>query len=194
MIIGYARVSTKDQNLDRQIDALEGCNCDKIYYDVESTRKIRPERQKAFDSLKEGDTFICLDLDRVFRSMTEALNVLEQFENRGIKFKFINQEYLDTCGEGGAAKKAIQKIVRSLISGFAEMEREMNYERTMEGIKTAKLRGRVGGRPSKKKDPKFLKLCKEIKAKQETTSMPIREICQLFDVPIATFYRHKEDI
>jgi|TARA_Y100000296_G_C5131848_1_gene235991 DNA invertase Pin-like site-specific DNA recombinase len=194
MKVGYARVSTKDQNLDRQLDALEKEGCDKIFYDKLSTRKDRLERNKAFESLKEGDTFVFLDLDRVFRSITEALNTFEQFEARGIRFKCINNPYLNTTGEQDKVGKVLQKIVRSLISGFAEMEREMNYERTMEGLNTAKQRGKVGGRPSKIKDPKFMDQVKEIQALQGSSNKSIRNLCNLFGVPIATYYRYKDKV
>jgi DNA invertase Pin-like site-specific DNA recombinase len=194
MKIGYARVSTKDQNLERQLKALEAEGCDKIFYDKISTRKERPERQKAFDSLKDGDTFVFLDLDRVFRSIVEALNTFEEFEAKGVKFKCLNNSYLNTTGEQDKVGKVLQKIVRSLISGFAEMEREMNHERTMEGLITAKERGKVGGRPSKANDPKFVEQVKEIHILQGSSDKSIRQLCELFDVPIATYYRHRKNV
>lgn len=146
MNIGYARVSKMEQNLDLQLRALKKAGCDKIYIDngVSAVAKKRPRFAAALNQLKRGDVLVIWNLDRAFRSLREALNTLEEFEQRGIEFKSTTQHF-DTS-------TPIGRLVFQICSAFAEFEREMISARTLAGLEAARERGKTLGRPRKLKD------------------------------------------
>jgi len=151
MIIGYARVSTTDQNLDMQIQAIEKHAADagqelKLYVEKESSRKNRPQLNIALDQLREGDTFVIYKLDRLARSTKELYEISEDLKNRGVQFVSLNDN-IDTS-------TAVGKAMFGMLAVFAEFERGMIQERTIAGLNAARKRGRVGGRPITSEDTK----------------------------------------
>ncbi|MCU7712983.1 recombinase family protein [Priestia sp. JV24] len=152
MIIGYARVSTQDQNLDMQIKAIEayaqenGKEC-KLFAEKESGgKKDRKELERAFDSLREGDVFVIYKLDRLARSTKQLYELSDKLKARGVEFVSLNDS-IDTTTAAGRA-------MFGMLAVFAEFERSIIQERTQAGLKAAKKRGRVGGRPTLKANTK----------------------------------------
>tara|TARA_R110001592_G_scaffold100311_2_gene284733 strand:+ start:916 stop:1470 length:555 start_codon:yes stop_codon:yes gene_type:complete len=139
--IGYARVSTCEQTLDLQIDALEAANCDRIFTDkgISAIAKSRPGFEKAIASLKRGDSLVLWKMDRAFRSLRHALDVLDHFEREGIDFLVIT-EGIDTTTPMGRCFFQIR-------NAFGELERNLISERTKAGLAAARKRGVKLGRP-----------------------------------------------
>ena len=146
MLIGYARVSTEEQHLDLQLDALDDALCDHIYQDqgISATAKKRPGLDAALSALKPGDVFVVWKLDRAFRSLRHALDVLEEFESRNIEFRSLTDQ-IDTT-------TAMGKCMYQIRTAFAELERNLISERTKAGMEAAKKRGAKIGRPKKLTD------------------------------------------
>jgi DNA invertase Pin-like site-specific DNA recombinase len=145
-IIGYARVSTEEQHLDLQIDALEEAGCSQIYKDqgVSAVAKRRKGFEQAVEVLNDGDVFVVWKLDRAFRSLHHALDVLEIFEKRNIQFRSLTDQ-IDTTTPMGKCMYQIRGV-------FAELERSLISERTKAGMAAAKKRGVTLGRPRKLTD------------------------------------------
>ena len=142
MLIGYARVSTTDQNLDLQKDALNKADCEKIHEDYASGAKTdRNGLEAAIDSLRKGDTLVVWKLDRLGRSLRHLIEVINLLNNRGCYFRSL-QENIDTGSSGG-------KLIFHVFGALAEFERDIIRDRTMAGLAAARSRGRVGGRPKK---------------------------------------------
>jgi DNA invertase Pin-like site-specific DNA recombinase len=141
--IGYARVSTEDQNLALQYDALNEAGCMRIFEDqgISAVGKVRPGFQAALDALAPGDVFVIWKMDRAFRSLRHALDILEQFERRGIEFLSLTDQ-LDTTTPMG-------KCMYQIRNAFAELERTLISERTKAGMEAARKRGSILGRPRK---------------------------------------------
>lgn len=141
MLIGYARVSTRIQNTDLQVDALKKAGCEKIYVEKRSTRAERPKFDQMIGLLRPGDTVVVWKLDRLGRTMLELIKLINHFNDNEIGFKCINDNFIDTTSPHG-------KLVFSIFSALAEYEKELNRERSLAGLKAARERGRIGGRPS----------------------------------------------
>ncbi len=140
MLVGYARVSTSDQNLDLQIDALDKAGCEKIFKDVASgANSERPGLHEALSFMRAGDTLTVWKLDRLGRSLKHLIEVITQLNEENNEFKSI-QESLDTSTSTG-------KLLFHLLGSLAEFERSLIRERTMAGLEAARARGRQGGRP-----------------------------------------------
>jgi DNA invertase Pin-like site-specific DNA recombinase len=141
--IGYARVSTEDQNLALQCDALSEAGCARIFEDrgISAVGAMRPGFQDALNALAPGDVFVIWKMDRAFRSLRHALDILEQFERRGIEFLSLTDQ-LDTTTPMG-------KCMYQIRNAFAELERSLISERTKAGMEAARKRGSVLGRPRK---------------------------------------------
>lgn len=134
-IIGYARVSTTDQNLARQFKALEEAGCQVIFADKSSGKNVsRPDYKEMMASLKAGDTIIVSELTRLARSTTDLFNMMAEFEKMGVSVKSLKESWLDTTTAHG-------KLMFTIMSGMAQFERELMLERQMEGIKVAKENG-----------------------------------------------------
>lgn len=148
VLVGYARISTADQSLAMQRDALirAGVNPDRIHVDTASgVAKNRPGLASALLDVVEGDTFVVWKLDRLGRSMIDLLNQMQEFENRGIKFRSLTEGVDTSTGMG--------RLLLHVLSALAEFERGLIKERTLAGIATARAEGRTWG-PKKKFDPK----------------------------------------
>lgn len=150
MLIGYARVSTIEQNLDRQIDALEksGVNIRNIYKEkITGTKKDRPELNKMLDMLREGDVVIITDLTRISRSTKDLLDIIEKIKGKGASIKSLKDTWLDTTSDN-----PYNQFLLTVMSGLSQLERDLISQRTKEGLASAKARGRNGGRPSKQNE------------------------------------------
>ncbi len=182
-IYGYARVSTIDQNLDRQLAMLHeyGVEDENIYTDKMSGKTFtRDGFNKLCEVATDGDTIIVESLNRVGRSSKELLTLLEDWQKRGITFMSI-KEKIDMSTPTG-------KFFTQLVSSFAEYEASVIRERTMEGLAVARENGRIGGRP-KVKSEIIQKALKLYRAKTHS----IKEICEICGISTATLYRYREE-
>jgi DNA invertase Pin-like site-specific DNA recombinase len=184
MLIGYARVSTQDQTLDLQTDALNRAGCEKIFTDTTSGAKAeRPGLQEAMSQLRVGDTLVVWRLDRLGRTLTHLIATVTDLSDHGIGFKSL-QENMDTTTSGG-------KLIFHIFGALAEFEREVIKERTNAGLQAARARGRFGGRPTiQSLDPKKVALARKLYA---DGSIPVREICATLHIGRSTLYRYLQD-
>lgn len=146
MLIGYARVSTIEQNLDRQIDALTQRGVDKrnIYMEkMTGTKRERPELNRMLDELQAGDTVLIADLTRISRSTRDLLDIVAKICEKGASIKSIKDTWLDTTTEN-----PYNSFLLTVMSALSQLERDLISQRTKEGLASAKARGRCGGRPS----------------------------------------------
>lgn len=179
MLIGYGRVSTNDQNLILQKDALENAGCEKIFTDTSSGANIeRTGLAQTLTQLRTGDVLVVWKLDRLGRNLKHLIETVSDLEKKGIGFKSIT-EGIETQSSGG-------KLVFHLFASLAEFERDIIKERTKAGLLAAKQRGKVGGRPSVI-DNKKLSIARTMHANPKIT---VNEICRSLNVSRATFYRH----
>lgn len=164
MRIGYLRVSTEEQRPDRQIDALAPI-CDELHIEkLSAIARKRPVYEKITSSLGQGDAFVIWDLDRAYRSAKDALIELERLRGRGVEIEIASLG-LDTSTPHG-------KLIYTFISGLAEFERQLLSERTKQGLKAARKRGKRLGRPPKLTTPQVL----AAKRKLEAGKASIQEI------------------
>lgn len=179
MLIGYARVSTDDQNLDLQRDALTQGGCHKIYEDRESGAKAeRPGLITTLEVLREGDTLVVWRLDRLGRTLKDLIALAEKLESRRIGFKSL-KENIDTTTSGG-------KLVFHLFGALAEFERNLIRERTQAGLSAARARGRLGGRP-KALDPATRQLAIRLYRERQHS---IDDICKMMRISKPTLYSY----
>lgn len=179
MEIGYARVSTGEQTLDLQHDALTNAGCGKIYQETASGAKAdRPVLDEVLSYLRGGDTLVVWRLDRLGRSLEHLIDVVSMLAERGISFKSLTEQ-IDTTTPGG-------KLIFHVFGALAEFERDLIRERTHAGLAAARSRGRVGGRPKKLTDPKQLELARALYKGGQTD---IETICRTLGISRATLYR-----
>jgi len=182
MIFGYARVSTQDQNLDRQIDELKKAGCEKIFCEkISGVKKDRPEFNKMLEMLREGDIVIVSELTRLSRSTKDLINTVEMFNKMGVQVKSLKEQWLDTTTAHG-------KLIFTIMAGLSEFERNLTIERTRAGLEAARARGRLGGRP--RVDKKKIELAVKMYNSKEYT---IKEITQATGISKATFYRYLKE-
>ncbi|MGI0036451.1 MAG: recombinase family protein [Nitrososphaera sp.] len=179
MLIGYARVSTSDQTLNLQKDALEKIGCSKTFTDTASGAKAkRIGLEEVLDYVREGDTLVVWRLDRLGRSLKHLIETIAELNNRKIWFKSI-QENIDTTTSGG-------KLVFHIFGALAEFERDIIRERTQTGLQSARARGRKGGRPKSLTGKKVTHLQELYNNKSNSIS----EICKTLNISRATLYRY----
>jgi len=187
MIFGYARVSTSDQSLNLQIDALlkEGIEVKNIYTDkISSMVKDRESLAKLWDLAREGDTIVVWKLDRLARSLIHFTKLMNELEDKGVKFKSITEPFIDTTKESSHSKFLV-----NMFAALAQLERDIIIERTKAGLESARLRRRVLGAPkglSKKNQQKAV-LCEEY---FKEGRMTVTEICERLDISRATYYKY----
>lgn len=175
--IGYARVSTADQSLDLQIDALTKAGCEKIYTEKMSGAKDdRPELARALDTLRAGDAFVVYKLDRLARSTKKLIEVADQLKNMNVEFVSI-KDNLDTSTPTG-------RLMFGMLAILAEFERDIIRERVNAGLEAARARGRKGGRPAADK-----KKVKQALTLYDSREYSISEITRLTGISQATLYR-----
>ncbi len=179
--IGYARVSTEEQNLDLQIDALTEAGCSKIYTDkISGSQSERPELAKALDYVRKGDAFVVWRLDRLGRSVRHLIEAVNEFEDRGVGFKSL-QETIDTTTSTG-------KLTFHVFAALAQFERDLIAERTKAGLEAARRRGRIGGRRTVM-TPNKLATAKKLYEDSEN-AMTMKEIAETVGISRSTLYRH----
>jgi len=181
-VFGYARVSTEAQNLNRQLDALKKYGVDHIYNEkMTGTKRDRPELEKMLDRMTAGDSVVIESLSRLGRSTKDLIELTELFHQRGVNLISL-KESIDTSTPTG-------KLLFTLMSAIAQFERDVIADRTREGLRSARARGRIGGRPKINSDS----MKKAIKL-YNTRQYSIKEIEELTGVKKATLYRTmKED-
>lgn len=176
--IGYARVSTESQNLDRQLDALKKYGVDIIYNEkMTGTKKERPELNKLLDRMTAGDVIVVESLSRLGRSTKDLIELTELFQSKGVHLVSL-KESIDTNTSTG-------KLLFTLMSAIAQFERDTIADRTREGLRSARARGRTGGRP--RTDPDQIK--KAVKL-YNTGQYSVKEIEELTGVKKSTLYRN----
>ncbi|MDD3231038.1 MAG: recombinase family protein [Oscillospiraceae bacterium] len=175
--IGYARVSTQEQNLDRQLDNLKAQGCEPIYQDkITGTKASRPALDQMMQALREGDTLVIDSFSRLSRSTKDLLDMVERLQAMGVQLVSL-KEKLDTTTATG-------KMMLTMLSALSQFERDIIAERTKEGLKAAKARGRNGGRP--KADEAKVQRALELHALDKYS---IKEISELTGVSTATINR-----
>ena len=178
MKVGYARVSTIEQNLDLQLQALKKAGCQKIYREkVSGATRQRPEFQRMLDQIRGGDVIVVWKLDRLARSTRDLLETTETIREAGAKFQSISEPWADTTTHAG-------KMIMTVFAGIAEFERDLIRERTGAGREAAKRRGVQFGRP-RKLNPEQTQLVRRLLDEGES----VRDLAETFDVHIATIYR-----
>ena len=181
MLIGYARVSTNEQNLDLQRDALlkAGVSAKDLYTDtITGTKAERPGLSQALSHLRQGDTLVVWRLDRLGRSLKHLIETVTTLKQQGIAFKSIT-ENIDTSTATG-------QLVFHIFGALAEFERNLINERTLAGLEAARARGRTGGRPRLKNASGKVAMAKKL-YRDRTLSIP--EICKTLNISKATLYR-----
>lgn len=177
--IGYARVSTLDQNLDSQLDELKKAGCTKIFQEKASSVKKRPEFEKCLDYLREGDTLVVWKLDRLGRTTKKLLELIDDLKDRGINLQIITLG-IDTSTAAG-------RLFFTMMAGLAEMERELIRERTNAGLIAARARGCLGGR--KKIDPDILTRAYMM----YEAKMTVNDITKTLNISRSTFYKYMKE-
>ena len=178
MLLGYARVSTDEQKLDLQLDALHKAGCEQIFSDMASGAKDdRPGLASALDVLGEGDVLVVWKLDRMGRSLPHLISTVGELQARGVEFRSL-QEAIDTTTAGG-------RLVFHVFAALAQFERELVRERTKAGLEAARKRGRTGGRRHK---------LDEAQAKavllMTQNKIPLEQICEALEISRATYFRY----
>ena len=176
MLIGYARVSTHDQNLDLQRDALQKAGCEKIFVDeISGAKAERPGLQQALGQLRAGDTIVVWRLDRLGRSLRNLVDLVARLDDMEVGFKSL-QESMDTSSTGG-------RLIFHVFAALAEFERNVIRDRTNAGLAAARARGRVGGRPHKLDAGQ-----QALALKLYNDKTPIRDILKMMHISKTTLY------
>ena len=180
MLVGYARVSTQDQNLDLQITALKEAGCQKIFTEKASgAQRDRPELMAAMNYIRPGeDVLVVWKLDRLARSLKQLIETVEKFETQKIGLLSLT-ESINTTTSGG-------RLIFHIFASLAEFERSIIRERTMAGLRAAKERGRIGGRPSALKD-KDLAVARTL---LQDANITVEEVAKRMQVSPSTLYRY----
>ena len=177
MYVGYARVSTGDQNLESQIDALKEAGCKKFYQDeISGSLTKRPGLDAALDQLREGDTLVVWKLDRLGRSVKGLIDCVSKIEKQGVHLKSLTDQ-IDTQTASG-------RFFFHMMASLAQMERELIMERTKTGLEAARQRGRVGGR-KRLMTPSKVESAKSLLA----TGIPPIDVAENLGVSVKTLYR-----
>lgn len=178
MIIGYARVSTDDQKLEAQLDALEEVGAERIFADkITGSARARPQLDLMIDQLRDGDVVVVTKYDRLARSLRDLLDIVEAIRAKGAGFRSLAED-IDTTTSAG-------RLIFHVFASIAQFERERISERTKEGLEAARKRGRVGGRPpalsAAQRD--------EVRRMRDEEGRRLPEIAQLFRVSVKTVRR-----
>ena len=179
MLIGYARVSTGDQSLTLQIDALEEAGCDRVFQEkVSGIVNTRPNLNQALNFARPGDTLVVWRLDRLSRSLRNLIETVTLLESRGVQLKSLH-ESIDTASSSG-------KLIFHLFGALAEFERNLIKERTLAGLQAARARGRKGGRPPSL-DAEKRKLVAKLYSEKNHS---VNQICQIMGISKPTLYKY----
>lgn len=183
MKIGYARVSTFDQNLDLQKDALEQAGCERVIEDTASGKNAdRPGIISLKEILRPGDQLVVWRLDRLGRSLKELIEWINYLEEKGVAFQSLHESINTSTSTG--------KLVFHIFGALAEFERNLIRERTQAGLAAARARGKLGGRPTSLNKEKR----KAVVQLYDDAKLPIKEICEMFGISKPTLYKYvKQD-
>jgi len=182
MLIGYARVSTQEQTLDLQMDALKSAGCSKIFTDKASGASQEPKGlDEALSHLRDGDILVVWRLDRLGRSLKHLIQTVTSLNERGVEFQSLH-EHIDTTTSGG-------KLIFHFFGALAEFERDIIKERTNAGLEAARARGRRGGRPKALSQEK-IKLARKLHADTNTS---VDEICKMLGISRHTLQRYVKE-
>lgn len=176
MKVGYARVSTADQNLDSQIDALRNFGCERIISEKTSSSRNRPQLEDTLSWLRSGDVFVCTRMDRLARSIQDLIGILNRLMQTGVGVIFLDQS-IDTTSAGG-------RLVFHVFAAIAEFERDLIKERTVCGLDAARSRGRVGGRRKIVGGTKE----KALYEMYDSKNYSLRQICETLNLKRRTIY------
>ena len=177
MLIGYSRVSTKDQDLSLQNEALQAAGCDRIFEDhISGTKAKREGLDQAFEVLRENDSLVVWKLDRLGRSVKDLVAIVGGLEKRGVHFKSLTDN-IDTSTSSG-------RFFFHVMASLAQMERELMVERTRAGLEAAKKRGRVGGRKRSMTESKI-----ESARRLLADGSPSKDVARDLGVSVPTLYR-----
>jgi DNA invertase Pin-like site-specific DNA recombinase len=177
MLIGYARVSTDDQNLSLQLDALKATGCEQLFTDkISGAANVRPGLEQALSHLRSGDTLIVWKLDRLGRTVKGLVELVADLEQRGVQFRSVT-DGIDTSTPAG-------RFFFHVMSALAQMERELIAERTKAGLAAAKARGKSGGRKRKMTNGKI-----EAAKKLMAAGTPPKDVAANLGVSVPTLYR-----
>jgi DNA invertase Pin-like site-specific DNA recombinase len=178
MLIGYARVSTEDQELELQLDALEKAGCEKIYQDkMSGSKAFRPGLVQALEQCREGDTLVVWKLDRAGRSIKNLIELTQGLADREVGFRSLT-DAIDTSTPSG-------RFFFHMMAALAQMERELTIERTNAGLAVARAAGRIGGRPKKMTNSKLISAQNLL-----ASGMAPKDIASNLGVSVPTLYRH----
>jgi DNA invertase Pin-like site-specific DNA recombinase len=179
--IGYARVSTNDQDLTLQLNELKSAGCEQIFTDkLSGAKSERPGLDDCLKTLRAGDTLMVWRLDRLGRSMQHLVSVIADLKTRGIGFRSLRDGAIDTTTASG-------ELIFNIFAALAQFEAELIRERTRAGLAAARARGRSGGRkPVSSQNPKV----KMAKRMNEDRSLSVAEICVSLKISRATYYRY----
>lgn len=179
MNLGYARVSTLDQNLDRQIDQLLEQGCERIFKEkITGTKRERPELEKLLDQLRSGDTIIVSELSRLSRSVKDLFQIVDIIKNKNANLKSLKEPWADTTTPQG-------NLMFTIFAGISQFERDLISMRTKEGLKSARARGRNGGRPTLPKNDVELAL-----KMYDSKEYSVKEIKRATGVSKTSIYRY----
>lgn len=185
-IVGYARVSRKDQDLSLQMDALLKYGIPKslIFTDkISGAKAERPGLDSCLKALESGDVLVVWKLDRLGRSLINLLTLIEKLQSKGVHFKSLMDGAIDTTNAGG-------RLIFHVFSALAEFERELISERTKAGTEAARARGRFGGRPKSELSQKAVMAYRLYKQ----TESPVMDICKTLSISKTTFYRYVDRV
>lgn len=177
-IYGYARVSTHQQELNRQVDLLKDKNCNEILTEkVTGTKSSRPELDRLKDKLRPGDTVVVESFSRLGRSTKDLIDLVTYFEENSVKLISLKENFDTTTPQG--------RLMMTVFQAFSQFERDLIVERTTEGLKSARARGRVGGRPAadSKSVDKAIRL-------YQSKEYSIKEITEMTNISKSTLYRY----
>lgn len=179
MLVGYGRISSRDQNTDLQMRALKATGCERIFTEKASgARRDRPQLAAALEFMQPGDTLVVWKLDRFARSLKQLIETVERLDAQDIRFRSLT-ENIDTETAGG-------RVIYHLFGALADFERSIIHDRLIAGLAAARAKGRVGGRPRALKDNDLA----AARALLADHSIPVGEVARRLDISPATLYRH----
>jgi DNA invertase Pin-like site-specific DNA recombinase len=179
MKLGYARVSTRDQCLNRQLDILKDYGCEKIWQEkISGQEKLRPELENLLKFARQGDIIVVNSISRLARSLRDLLSIVDQLKEAKVDLVSLQEQWLDTTTAQG-------QLLLTIFGGLSEFERNLISERTRDGLKSARARGRVGGRP-KVNDEKIERalMLYDLKA------LGVMDICRMTGISKTTLYKY----
>ena len=176
--LGYGRVSTQDQNLDAQADALKAAGADKVFIEkITGTKASRPELDKLREQMRKGDIVVITRLDRLGRSTKDLLAISSELEEKGVELEVLEQNINTKTPEG--------KLFFTMIAAFSQFEHDLMVARTKDGLAAARARGRLGGRKPKLSEAQK----KQLKKLYDERELTVREIAEMFNITPPTVYR-----